>query len=169
MAKPIPFPFVLDELAGQVIDTKPMFGAFAVYVDGKIVFILRERESSPRDNGVWLATTAEHHTSLQQEFPSMRSIEVFGPGPTGWQILPVDAEDFEDSVIRACELVRQRDARIGKVPAAKRPAKRAIASKGRGAKSASAKASSSKAKLRAVAKAKPKPKLKPQRETRVPK
>lgn len=46
----------------------------------------------------------------------MRSIKIFGPGPTGWQILPVDAEDFEESTFKACGLVAQNDLRIGKVP-----------------------------------------------------
>lgn len=40
----------------------------------------------------------------------------FGPGPTGWQVLPVNSDDFEESVIKACQLVIKRDPRIGKVP-----------------------------------------------------
>ena len=35
---------------------------------------------------------------------------------TGWQVLPTDAEDFEEAALRACELVLARDPRIGKVP-----------------------------------------------------
>ena len=88
----------------------------AVYVEDKIVFILRDRSNSPADNGVWLATTTEHHRSLRHEFPRMRSIRVFGPGVTGWQVLPVSAPDFEDAALRACDLVLARDPRIGKVP-----------------------------------------------------
>lgn len=116
VVKSIPFEFVLHELDGVSPHTKPMFGALGVYVGNKIVFILRDREASPADNGVWLATTGDHHSSLQAEFPSMRSIEVFGPGPTGWQVLPADADDFEDCVLRACELVLAEDPRIGKIP-----------------------------------------------------
>lgn len=41
---------------------------------------------------------------------------MFGPGPTGWQILPLDADDFEESVLKACQLVLKNDVRIGKVP-----------------------------------------------------
>ncbi len=116
MKKPVPFDFVLTELEDLSPYTKPMFGCTAVYVGEKIVFILRQKMNLLVDDGVWLATTDEHHPSLQKDFPSMRSIEMFGPGPTGWQVLPVDAEDFEDSVLKACELVRQNDPRIGKVP-----------------------------------------------------
>jgi hypothetical protein len=116
MKKTVPFDFVLSELEDLAPYTKPMFGCTSVYVGEKIVFILRQRGNPLPDDGVWLATTGEHHASLQKDFPSMRSLEIFGPGPTGWQVLPVDAEDFEDSVLRACEMIRQGDPRIGKIP-----------------------------------------------------
>ncbi len=118
--KDLPFEFVLEELAPAGPETKAMFGAYAIYVDDKIVLILRQKDQSSSDNGVWLATKGEHHDSLRKEFPSMRSIAMFGPGPTGWQILPEDADDFEESVLRACSLVLARDSRIGKVPARQR-------------------------------------------------
>lgn len=110
------FGFILDEFEGLNVVTKPMFGARGVYVDGKIVFILRDRPTSPADNGVWLATTPEHHESLRAEFPNMRSLEMFGPGPTGWQNLPLDSDDFEEAVLKACRFVRAGDQRIGKIP-----------------------------------------------------
>jgi hypothetical protein len=81
---------------------------------------------------VWLATTEEHHESLRREFPNVRSIQAFGTKVTGWQVLPVDAPDFEEAALRACELVVARDRRIGKVPGARRsskpPAKKAAKS-----------------------------------------
>lgn len=110
------FEFIMDELDGLNVVTKPMFGARGVYVDGKIVFILRDRPTSPADNGVWLATTLEHHESLREDFPMMRSLELFGPGPTGWQNIPLDSDDFEEAVTKACRLVRAGDIRIGKIP-----------------------------------------------------
>lgn len=121
LKKTIPFEFVLDALESAEPYTKPMFGCTAVYVGEKIVLILRDREDFPDDRGIWLATTSEHHASLAAEFPSMRSITIFGPGPTGWQVLPADAEDFEESALKACELVLHGDPRIGKVPKARKP------------------------------------------------
>lgn len=112
----VPFEFVLDELADLNPYTKPMFGCEAVYIEEKIVLILRRRDSHLEDNGVWVATTAEHHQSLKRSLPSLRSIAVFGPGPTGWQVLPEDSDDFEESVLKACELIRRADPRIGKTP-----------------------------------------------------
>ena len=96
-----------------------MFGCLAVYVGEKIVLILREKPGQSLDNGVWLATTREHHESLRGEFPSMRSIQVLGKKVTGWQVLPADAPDFEEAAMRACELIIARDPRIGKVPASR--------------------------------------------------
>ena len=80
------------------------------------MLVLRDKRPLDADNGVWLATTTEHHASLQREFPSMRSIRVFGKPVTGWQVLPATAADFEEAALHACDLVIARDPRIGKVP-----------------------------------------------------
>lgn len=120
-AKRIPYEFVLEALAALHPQTRPLFSCLAVYVGPRIVFALRDRPSETADNGVWLATTHEHHESLRREFPCMRSIGVLGGGgETGWQILPADAPDFEEAAFRACDLVVAKDPRIGKIPASKR-------------------------------------------------
>jgi hypothetical protein len=118
----IPHEFVIDAIAALAPETRPMFGCLAVYVGEKIVFILRDKPGKTADNGVWLATTKEHHESLRGEFPNMRSIRVLGKGKkiTGWQVLPADAPDFEAAALRACELVVSADPRIGKVPGSRR-------------------------------------------------
>ena len=125
--KPVPHEFVLEAIATLSPRTRPMFGCLAIYVEDKIVFILRDKRDQTADNGVWLATTEEHHKSLRQEFPNMRSIKVFGKKVTGWQVLPSDAQDFEQTALHACELVLTGDPRVGKVPGARRakPPKRA--------------------------------------------
>ena len=122
--KPVPHEFVLEALASRSPATRPMFGCLAVYVGRKIVMILRDRPTARNDNGVWLATTVEHHESLRREFPSMRSIQVFRKPITNWQNLPSDSPDFEESALRACELILAGDPRIGKIPARKRSARR---------------------------------------------
>jgi hypothetical protein len=115
-----PHEFVLEVLGPVVTATRPLFSCLGVYVGAKIVMALRDKPTAPDDNGVWLATTEAHHESLRAEFPYMRSIRVFGKPVTGWQILPADAPDFEESALRACELIAAGDTRIGKVPAKKR-------------------------------------------------
>ena len=119
-----PHEFVLDALEPLSPVTRPMFGCLAVYVKDKIVLILRDRPGDT-DNGVWLATTEEHHKSLRREFPHLRSIRLFGTPITSWQVLPADAADFEASAMRACELVLARDPRIGKVPSPRRRTRKA--------------------------------------------
>ncbi|MFZ1916286.1 MAG: hypothetical protein WAU58_01845 [Terriglobales bacterium] len=115
-----PYEFVLDAIAPLAPWTRPMFGCLAVYVESKIVLILRDKHDGTQDNGVWLATIVEHHESLRREFPNMRSIQVLGKEVTGWQVLPADAPDFEEAALRACELIIACDPRIGKVPGARR-------------------------------------------------
>jgi hypothetical protein len=134
--KAIPHEFVLDAIAPLSPETRPMFGCLAVYVEDKIVLILRDKRDETEDNGVWLATTEKHHESLRREFPNMRSIQVFGKEVTGWQVLPADAPDFEEAALHACELIVARDPRVGKVPGA-RPASGAK-KKGKSSKQAKA-------------------------------
>lgn len=111
-----------------------MFGCVAVYVKERIVFILRDKPAKAAgDNGVWLATTKDHHESLRRDFPNMRSIAAIGP-VTGWQNLPSDSEDFEEAVLRACEMVLAGDPRIGKIPAGKKTRSTGRASAGRGSR-----------------------------------
>ena len=118
-----PHEFVLEALGAASPTTRPMFGCLAVYIEDRIVFILRDKESSHEDNGVWLATTREHHESLRREFPHLRSIAVLGKEVTGWQVLPADAPDFEEAALRACALVLARDRRIGKLPKSRLPSR----------------------------------------------
>lgn len=121
--KRVPHEFVLDALAPLSPRTNPMFGCLAVYVGEKIVLVLRDKAEKTADNGVWLATTEEHHRSLRSEFPNMRSIGVLGKKVTGWQVLPADAADFEPAALHACELILGGDGRIGKIPGVRRRAK----------------------------------------------
>ncbi len=123
MKKYIPFDFVLDRLVqlGPII--KPMFGCYGVYIGEKIMLILRNRKDHSLDNGVWLATSKEYHISLKKELPSLRSIDLLGNGDTNWQILPLESDDFEESVIRTCELILSGDERIGKIPKPKKKKK----------------------------------------------
>ena len=115
--KKLPFEFVLEALARANPRIKPMFGCQAIYLGEKIVLILRKRNEYEEDNGVWVATGPEHHASLRKDFPSLRSIRLLGAGATtSWQNLPCEADDFEESVTKACEFILKGDVRIGKIP-----------------------------------------------------
>src|SRR5215216_842192 len=121
--KNIPFEFVFDHLAPLDVTIKPMFGFFALYIDEKIILVLRQRKESPSKNGVWIATTIQHHESLKKDLPSMRSISKnhADPTETEWQVIPFDADDFESSVIKACEFIKRGDPRIGRIPKPGKP------------------------------------------------
>lgn len=112
--KPVPLEFILAELEDVAPVTKPMFGCTAIYVNETMMFILRDRHSDKESNGVWVASSKEHHASLRAELASLRPLDFFGFDRTGWQYLPVDASGFEDDVLRVCALVRTGDVRIGK-------------------------------------------------------
>jgi hypothetical protein len=114
--KKMPFPFVLEALEPLPFTTRPMFGCHSVYVGEKVVFMLRDKDTDPADNGVWLATKPEHHESLRKEFPYLRPIRLMGGKIASFQNLPAEAPDFEEAAIRACELIKARDNRIGNIP-----------------------------------------------------
>jgi hypothetical protein len=118
-----PFPFVLDLLASLGPVVRPMFGCFALYDAGKILLVLRKRKEHPSMNGVWVATSKEHHESLRKIVPCLRSIPLLGKGVTQWQMIAEEEEEFEPSVMTIARLVLGRDPRIGTLPKAraKRP------------------------------------------------
>ena len=116
----IPFDFVLERLDNLSPIVKPMFGCFAIYIGKKMVFVLRNREDHQHDNGVWIATSTEHHADLKKIFPSMRPVRLLGAKTTAWQNIPLTADDFEESVMQACELILKNDPRIGKIPKPKK-------------------------------------------------
>ncbi len=93
-----------------------MFGALAVYLGEKIVFILRDNPKEPHANGVWIALGTDDGENLRSEFPNMRPVHILGKDLRGWCLLPAKANDFEEAALHGCELVLKRDPRIGKVP-----------------------------------------------------
>lgn len=118
----VAFPFVLDLLSSLDISVRPMFGCHAVYAGEKLMLIMRKKETHPEANGLWLSTDFEHHASLKKLFPSLRSVYILSDGKaeTAWQMIPYDADDFEESATLACELVLKKDPRIGKIPKSKK-------------------------------------------------
>ena len=116
----VPHQFVLDAIAEINPTTRAMFGALAIYVGDKIVFILRDRPNDPDANGVWLAIPAECQQSLRADFPNAGPVRVIGKEISGWWLLAIGADDFEASALHACELVIKRDPRIGNVPRSKK-------------------------------------------------
>ena len=88
--KNIPFDFVFDYLMPLEVTVKPMFGLWAIYVNEIIMLILRQQQNFQEINGVWIATSQEHHKSLKSDLPSLRSISTYSGNikETEWQVLP---------------------------------------------------------------------------------
>lgn len=115
MKKPIPFDFLLDYLPANVV-IKPAIGMYYIYREKKIVLIFRQTLKNPHHNGLWIATKKEHHASLKAEIPAITDF-VFDAGEnaeSAWLQLKEDHDDFETAAIRICELISQRDKRVGK-------------------------------------------------------
>ena len=129
---PLAFSFVLEELQSVLspdrLRVRAMFGSHALYVDEKIVFITRQKGNPEtiRDDGLWVALSGpEHERTLVKDFPALRAIEMFGDRAfANWLNLPASEDGFEETALELCRLVAKRDSRIGKVPNARRKAKR---------------------------------------------
>lgn len=119
MAKKIPYEFLLEEL--YTIDplVKAFFGAHGIYRKETVLFILRKKEEHPEDNGIWLATSKDHHSTLKKEFPSLRNIHLLGTN-TNWLNLPEESDHFEEDALKIAGLVLKNDHRIGRLPSKKK-------------------------------------------------
>lgn len=116
MKKPMPFDFLLDYLPAS-ITVKPAVGMFYIYFDKKIVLIFRKVNKNPQYNGIWISITRVEQTSLKAEIPAITDF-VFDEGENfdpAWLLLSDAHEDFEEAAIKLCQLVSQKDKRIGKV------------------------------------------------------
>lgn len=118
--KTIPFDFVLEALEAMHPRVNPMFGCHAIYIGEKIMLIVRLKQPEDPDNGIWVARSPEDNQSLNRQFPTLRSITIFGDKQTSWQNLPYDSDDFEERAFEICDLIKKGDPRIGKVPKPKK-------------------------------------------------
>ncbi len=117
--KKVPFAFALEELDALSPAVKPMFGGFAVYIGEKMILFLYDQEKWPDFKGVSLATTPEHYRDLAREFSSTRDAEPQKIGKNPWLLIPASSVDFEEQVMKACEMILNGDGRIGRVPVEK--------------------------------------------------
>ncbi|HVU24283.1 MAG TPA: hypothetical protein VHE13_09175 [Opitutus sp.] len=104
----------------EPLETEPtfvlrtMFGAKAVYLDGKIVLCFCTGEEPWR--GILVATDRDRHAALLAEFPELAPHKFLSK----WLYLPERADRFERTAAALVALVRRRDPRIGVVPQPKK-------------------------------------------------
>ena len=91
---------------------KAMFGSRAVYLEGRMVLMLADKEEPWR--GVVVPMERDQHAALINEYP------VLSPHPVlpKWLYLPESADSFEEDAQRLVKQIQARDPRIGIVPPA---------------------------------------------------
>ena len=70
---------------------RPMFGAHACYLRGRLVLVLAGRHQEPW-HGILVPTEREHHESLRRELPALTPHEVLGK----WLYLSASGDSFEE-------------------------------------------------------------------------
>jgi hypothetical protein len=109
--RPHPHEWLWEPLADDATFVlRTMFGAKAVYLDGKLMLCFCAREEPWR--GLLVCTDRDRHAALLREFPVLR----LHPVLPKWLYLPEAAAGFETMAARLVRLVRQRDPRIGVIP-----------------------------------------------------
>lgn len=93
---------------------RSMFGAKAVYLDGKIALCFCARQEPWR--GVLVCTSNENHASLLAEFPALKPHPILPK----WLYLPEHSDVFESLGEKLVALARRRDPRIGVTPKPKK-------------------------------------------------
>lgn len=93
---------------------RSMFGAKAVYLDGRLVLCFCAGQEPWR--GVLVCTSREHHPALQAEFPALTPHPILPK----WLYLPETDDAFERLGAALVGRARRRDPRLGVAPG-KRP------------------------------------------------
>lgn len=125
-----PFEFVLDALEPLELRIKPMFGAYGVYHEDKILMILRKKEKIDKDTGIWFGIPDEFVQEIKKQFPVLKNLTLFGKPPTAWQVLRESDPEFEETALTFCDLIKKKDDRIGRIPKSK-PIKKKKLKKGK--------------------------------------
>jgi len=119
--KPIStFQFILDELFGLDVRTRPMFGCTAVYVGEKIVLVFCDRDKMKNDIGIWVCIPNTFCQEMKRSFPALRGVSFFANENSAWQCLPQAHPDFEELALELSKMIRSKDPRIGRIPKTKR-------------------------------------------------
>lgn len=110
----VPYDYVLSFLYPLRPSIKKTFGCYGLILDHKWVMLLREQETQPEFNGVFVATKPEYYEELCNELhTSNMEFDIDGNYHT-WIFISEDIEHFNDVVKKAIELIKSGDHRIGK-------------------------------------------------------
>ena len=119
-SKRVPYDFVLEELSGLDVHTRPMFGCMAVYVGDKIVLVLRKKEEMDLDTGIWVCIPDNYTMEMKAKFPILKGVTFFENENSAWQCLRETEEDFEELSLLFCKMIKKGAPRIGRIPKQKK-------------------------------------------------
>lgn len=102
---------------------KPMFGAQACYLHGRLMLVLAARDEPWR--GLLVPSEWEHHESLKEEFPPASEHPILGK----WLYIPETDPEFEETATAIAELALRDDPRLGVSPKERAPGKKKKRSK----------------------------------------
>lgn len=97
---------------------RSMFGAKAVYLDGRLMLCFCHGEEPW--HGVMVCTDRAQHAALLAELPVLTPHAVLPK----WLYVSASADDFDRTATRVVELARRRDPRLGVAPKPRRQRKR---------------------------------------------
>jgi len=100
-----------------------MFGCTAVYVASKIVLVLRKKEASDQDTGVWVCIPDEHVAAMKERYRMLRGVSFFEDPNSAWQVLHESDPAFEDTALELCSMIKKGTPLIGRVPKVKSKSK----------------------------------------------
>ena len=110
----IPYDFVLQYLFPFRPKVVKMLGGYGLYAEKRLLLFLRDKETQPEFNGVFVATQPAYFEALQQEIHTSKMEFDFDGSHNSWIFISEDLDDFETKVKKACELIKSSDVRIGK-------------------------------------------------------
>ncbi len=110
----VPFDFVLRYLYPVRPQIKKMLGCYGLFVNKKLLLLLRDRANQPEFNGIFVATQPEFFDALQNQIHISNMNFNLDGVPHTWIFLSEDLEDFDEKVKKTCEMIKVGDERIGK-------------------------------------------------------
>lgn len=110
----LPYDFILKCLYPVRPKVRKMLGCYGLFINKKLLLLLRDRENQPEFNGVFIATQPQFFDALQMEIHASKMDFDLDGAPHTWIFLSEDLPDFDEKVKKVCEMIKADDLRIGK-------------------------------------------------------
>ncbi len=109
----VPYAFILQHLYPVRPQIRKLYGCYALYYQKRLTFFLRDKQTHPEFNGVFVATQPQFFDELEEALHTSHMEFDLDGNDFSWIFLSEDLEDFEEKVKAACEMIKNGDERIG--------------------------------------------------------